>query len=174
MREAQSHAQCKMCHFGLMTVLLWRMKGCWTFLRMHSFQKYGRKANVLAAFFWGRCWCFRSKVAFKPINGKLPAIQVPWTRAGDTPSSHDLHIAAQMHCNSIPRMLGSKSRAIEILGSVPTEAIELTIGHWSMENGIAIRCHTGRGAGLEWRSMSQGTIFGTLEDEFAGFKRIHP
>ena len=43
--------------------------------------------------------CTRSKilhnhnyVPFKPINGKLPPIQVPWNKANPLPSSVDLHI----------------------------------------------------------------------------------
>ncbi|CAL1147463.1 unnamed protein product [Cladocopium goreaui] len=31
-------------------------------------------------------------VAFKPINGKLPAIQVPWKTASKLPGGHDLHV----------------------------------------------------------------------------------
>jgi hypothetical protein len=37
------------------------------------------------------------EVTFKPINGKLPAISVPWNTAVELPSGHDLHVAAWLH-----------------------------------------------------------------------------
>lgn len=43
---------------------------------------------------------FPNQVAFQPINGKLPAIQVPWNAARPLPNSRDLHFAPGIfsHC----------------------------------------------------------------------------